>query len=124
MNTRRRITFDTIREIGKQLPGTEVGTAYGAPALKVNGRIYACIAINREAEPNSLAVYLADFEQRETLLSEDPDTYYVKPHYEPYPIVLVRLACVTRDALTDLLCGAHRVVSIKPPHRRQATKRR
>ena len=97
-------------------------TGYGSPALKVNGRIYAGIAINKDAEPNSLFVYLADFDQREVLLSEDPDTYYLKPHYEQYPVVLVRLACVTRDALKDLLCGAHRVVSSKPPQRRQATK--
>ena len=124
MSTRRRITFETIREIGEQLPGTEVGTAYGSPALKVNGRMYAVIPTNKEAEPNSLAIYLADFEQREVLLAEDPGTYYVKPHYEPYPVVLVRLACVTRDALRDLLRGAHRVVSRKPPARRRAPKRR
>jgi hypothetical protein len=67
MGTTRRITFDTVREIGEQLPGTEVGTAYGSPALKVNGRIYAGIAVNKEAEPNSLGVYLADFDQREAL---------------------------------------------------------
>jgi hypothetical protein len=124
MGARRRITFDTIREIGEQLPGTEVGTAYGSPALKVNGRIYAVIAINKEAEPNSLALHLADFEQREALLAEDPGTYYVKPHYERYPVVLVRLACVTRDALKDLLRGAHRAVSRTPPMGRPATKRR
>jgi hypothetical protein len=120
----RGITFDTVCEIGEQLPGTEVGSAYGSPALKVNGRIYAVIAINKEAEANSLAVYLADFDQRETLLEEDPRTYYLKPHYEPYPVVLVRLACVTRDALEDLLRGAHRVVSNKPPARRRTPKKR
>jgi hypothetical protein len=124
MTTRRRITFDTICEFGERLPGTEVSTAYGSPALKVNGRIYAGIAINKEAEPNSLMVYLADFEQREALLTEDPATYYVKPHYEPYPVVLVRLACVTHDALNDLLRGAHRVVSSKKPVSRRATKKR
>ena len=124
MSTRQRITFDTIREIGEQLAGTEVGTAYGSPALKVNGRMYAVIPINKEAEPNSLAVYLADFEQREVLLAEDPGTYYVKPHYEPYPMVIVRLACVTRDALKDLLRGAHRVAGNKPPARRPGTRRR
>jgi hypothetical protein len=124
MTTTRRITFDTVREIGEQLPGTEVSTAYGSPALKVNGRIYAGVAINKQAEPNSLGVYLADFEQREALLAEDPATYYIKPHYEPYPIVLVRLACVTRDALEDLLRGAHRVISSKPPARRRAKKKR
>jgi hypothetical protein len=124
MNTRRRITFDTVREIGKQLPGTEVGTVYGSLALKVNGRIYAGIAVNKEAEPNSLGVYLRDFAQREALLAEDPQTYYLKPHYASYPVVLVRLARVTRDALEDLLRGAHRVVSSKPPRRRHATKKR
>jgi hypothetical protein len=103
MGTRRRITFDTVRQIGEQLPGTEVGTAYGSPALKVNGRISAATAINKEAEPNSLIVCLTDFEQREALIADDPATYYVKPHYEPYPSVLVRLARVTRDALEDLL---------------------
>ena len=124
MSSRRRITFDTVCEIGKQLPGTEVSSAYGSPALKVNGRIYAGIAINKEAEADSLVVYLTDFEQREKLLEEDPGIYYVKPHYEPYPVVLVRLACVTRDALKDLLRGAHRVVSSKPPARQRARKKR
>ncbi len=123
MPRRRAITFDTVREIGKTLPGTEVGTAYGSPALRVNGRIYAGIAINRQAEPNSLVVYLPDFEQRDALLAEDPETYYVKPHYEPYPAVLVRLDRVTRDALEDLLRGAHRVVSRKPSSGTPSRKR-
>ena|ERR1700736_1055139 len=124
MKARRGITFDTIREIGKQLPGTEVSTAYGSPALRVNGRMYAAMAINKEAEPNSLAVFLADFDQREALLAEEPDIYYLKPHYEPYPVVLVRLSRVTSDALTDLLRGAHRAGSRKPPLRRRAPKNR
>ena len=123
MNPRPPITFDTIRQIGEQLPGTEVGTAYGSPALRVNGHIYAGIAVNREVEPNSLAVYLADFEHRDALLAEDPKTYYLKPHYEAYPIVLVRLAVVTRAALQDLLRGAHRVMSGKPPVRRGPRKK-
>ncbi len=101
-----------------------MGTAYGSPALKVNGRMYAAIATNKEAEPNSLAVFLADFDERETLLAEDPATYYVKPHYESSPIILVRLSRVTRDALIDLLCGAHRVTSSKPKQRRRALKKR
>jgi hypothetical protein len=124
MRSSRGITFDTVREIGEQLAGTEVATAYGSPALKVNGRLYAVIAINKEAEPNSLVVYLTDFDEREALLKEDPGTYYMKRHYEPYPVVLVRLARVTRDALGELLRGSHRVVSSRPPARRRAPKTR
>src|SRR2546425_12733919 len=112
-------TFDTVREIGLKLPGAVVGTAYGSPMLRVNGRLFAGIAINKQAEPNSLMVYVADFEQRDALLEEEPDTYYVRPHYESYPVVLVRLAPVTRDALEALARGAHRIVSRKPPARRR-----
>jgi hypothetical protein len=60
---------------------------------------------------------VADFEQRDALISEDPDRYYVKPHYESYPVVLVRLARVDRDVLEDLLRASHRVVSSKPSRR-------
>jgi hypothetical protein len=116
------VNFDTAREIGLTLPGAEAGTAYGSPMLKVNGRIFAGIPVNKQAEPNSLVVYLSDFAERDALLAEDPDTYYVKPHYEPYPLVLVRLGHVTREALADLLRGAHRVVSSQPPARRRARR--
>ena len=115
-------TFDTVREIGLKLPGAVVGTAYGSPMLRVNGRIFAGIAINKQAEPNSLMVYVADFDQRDALIEEDPDTYYVRPHYEAYPVVLVRLTRVTREALEDLVRGAHRVVSLKRPARARARK--
>ena len=124
MGKRTPLTFDMVLEIGAKLPGTEAATAYGSPALKVNGRMYACIAINKAAEPDSLAVYVADFEERDALLAEAPGTYYVKPHYEAYPVVLVRLANVTRDALEDLLRAAHRIVSRRPPARRGSRKRR
>jgi hypothetical protein len=123
MGKETQLTFGAVLAIGEKLPGTEVTTAYGSPALKVNGRMYAGIAINKAAEPNSLVVYVADFEQRDALLAEEPDTYYVKPHYEAYPVVLVRLARVTRDALEDLLRGAHGVVSRKPPARRRRKRR-
>jgi hypothetical protein len=124
MRKRTPLTFETVVEIGETLPGTEAASAYGSPALKVNGRMYACVATNKAAEPDSLAVYVADFEQRDVLLAEEPGTYYVKPHYEAYPVVLVRLARVTREALEDLLRGAHRIVSSKPPARRGSRKRR
>jgi hypothetical protein len=119
MPGRKRIDFETVREIGLTLPGVEAGTAYGSPMLRVNGRIFAGLAVNRQAELGSLMVYVSDFEERDALLAEAPNIYYVKPHYEPYPVVLVRLSHVTRDALEDLLRGAHRIVGSKPPARRK-----
>ena len=106
------MTFQTVRAIGLKLPGAEASTMYGAPALKVNGKMFACIASNKAAEPNTLVVWI-DVAQRDALIEEDPDTYYLKGHYVPYPCVLVRLARVSPDALRDLVIGAHRYVSEK-----------
>ena len=109
-----RITFDTVRKIASGLPGVEESTSYGAPSLKIGGRLLTCPAINKSAEPNSLAVSL-DMDQREALLAEAPDTYYITDHYVNYPVVLVRLSRVNADALRDLLHAGWKFVSRNNP---------
>ena len=99
---------------------------YGQPALKVHGKLLACIASHKSAEPNTLVVRL-DFEDRDALIADDPRTYYLKPHYEGYPSVLVRLALIDDDALHDLLQSAWRTVTAstpKRPSRARASRRR
>lgn len=118
---RTKISFDTVREMGLTLPDVEEGTVYGTPALKVRGKMFACIPSHRSAEPNSLAVRI-DFGQRDELIAADPKTYYLKEHYVNYPVVLVRLTHVQHDALRDLLLMAWRFVSTRgkrPPRPRK-----
>jgi hypothetical protein len=105
-------TFKTVEAIGCTLPDAEVTTSWGQPALKVRGRMFACMASNKSAEPNSLVVMM-DFADRDALIEDDPDTYYLKDHYLNYPCVLVRLSRVRADALRDLVAGAHRFVSAR-----------
>lgn len=105
-------TFETVEAIGRALPDAEVTTAWGQPALKVRGKMFACMASHKSAEPNSLIVMM-DFADRDALVEDDPDTYYLKPHYLNYPCVLVRLARVNVDALRDLVTGAHQFVSAR-----------
>ena len=107
---RRKTTFDDVRTIGLGLPDVEEATMYGAPALKVRGKLLACMASHKSAEPGSLVVRI-DFDQRDALIADDPRIYYVKPHYEGYAAVLVRLALIDRDALRDLLRSAWRTVT-------------
>jgi hypothetical protein len=102
--------FDTVREIALAFPGVEQGTAYGSPAFKVDGKMFACLAVNRSAEPNTLVVCI-DFDQRDELIAEAPKTYYLTDHYVDYPCVLVRLARVRPDALRDLLLMGWRFMS-------------
>jgi hypothetical protein len=122
MPSQRTINFDTVRTIGLALPGVEESTTYGVPALKVNGKLLACIAVNRSAEPGSLVVRV-DFDDRAELLAADPDVYYVTDHYVPYNAVLVRLSRVNPDVLRDLLGMAHKFVTRAKP-RAPARKRR
>ena len=110
-------SFKTVESIGGTLPDVTVTTAYGAPALKVNGEMFVCIATNKAAEPNTLVVMM-DFPDRDALVEEDPATYYLKDHYLNYPCVLVRLSRVGADALRDLVAGAHRFVSARAKKKR------
>ena len=111
-------TFATVRKIGLALPGVEESTSYGSPSLKVGGKMFACIAINKSAEPNTLGVCVP-FAQRDELIAAEPRIYYLKDHYENYPIVLVRLSRIHPDALRDLLRMSHGFISavLRPARR-------
>jgi hypothetical protein len=109
---RTKITFDVVREIALGMADVEDSTMYGSLALKVRGDLLACMAINKSAEPGSLGVRI-DFDQRDTLLAEAPETYYVTDHYVNYPMVLVRLSRIRMDELRDLLNSAWKFVTSK-----------
>lgn len=107
---KKKFGFDTVRKIGRAWPEVEEGRIYGSPALQVRGKMFACMAIHRSAEPNTLAVRI-EFERRDELIAEEPSTYYLTDHYAPYPCVLVRLARIRQDALRDLLLMGWRFMS-------------
>lgn len=104
--------FKLVEAIGRTLPDVEITTTWGQPTLKVRGKMFVCIASHKSAEPDTLVVMM-DFADRDALIEDDPDTYYLKEHYVGYPCVLVRLPRVHPDALRDLVVGAHRYVSAK-----------
>ena len=110
-------TFDTVRAVGLALPDVESVVRYdGSPVLKVAGCFMAGLATHRSAEPKTLVVRVG-FEEREWLLVDAPDTYYVTDYYRHYPVVLVRLSHIHRDALRDLLTVSRRLTLEKAPRR-------
>jgi hypothetical protein len=114
--------FKTVESIGRTLPDVEVTTTWGKPTLKVRGKMFVCIASHKSAEPNTLVVMM-DFADRDALIEDEPDTYYLKEHYLNYPCVLVRLSHVRADALHDLVTGAYRFVSAKTAKSRGRRRR-
>jgi hypothetical protein len=95
--------FAIVRRVGLSLPDVTEETKYdGTPVLKAAGSFMAGIATDEEADANSLVVRY-DFEDRELLLEDAPDIYYVTEYHERYPVVLARVEHLDEDALRDLL---------------------
>ena len=104
------MTLSQVLSIGRTLPGVEESTAFGAPALKVKGKLMACVPTNKAAEPNSF-LFRMDRRDRPALLAESPELYYCPGHYVDYDAVLVRLSRLTPEIAHDLFAMAHRFVT-------------
>jgi len=111
-----------IERIGLTLPGVELGTSWGSPALKLRGQMVACIPTHKSAEKDSVVVRV-DYAQRDELIDTEPDVYYVKDHYLNYPCVLARMKRVHPDALRGLLLMGWEYVNARAPKKRTAPAR-
>ncbi len=94
--------FDLVRKLAMTLPNVVEGTVHGAPSWKLNGKLLACQAVHKSAEPNSLLVKMSPADRKQ-LLSAEPDTYYVTEHYANASVILVRLDQINSKALKSLL---------------------
>ena len=113
--------FDKVRKAASKLSDVSEGISWGVPALKVRGTMLACIATNKQAEPNSLVVRLS-FVDRDWLVAQHPDVFYLKPHYLNYPCVVARLGRITAKDLRELLVNSREfVVSLKATRRRRSS---
>jgi hypothetical protein len=110
------VSLDAVWKMGTALPGVVRSTAYGSPALKVGGKLMVCVPTNKSAEPGSLMFRVARYD-RQTMLDEAPELYYVTDHYLAYDAVLVRLERVNAELVHDLLAMAHRFVTRKKARR-------
>jgi hypothetical protein len=114
--------FEIVRAVGLTLPHVEAATKYdGSPLLKVLGSFMAGLATHSSAEPATLVVRV-DLEQRQCLLRDAPETYYVTDYFERYPVVLARLSRLDRDALHDLLSVSWRLALDKARPRHAASR--
>ena len=104
------VSLDAVWKAGATLPGVVQSTAYGSPALKVGGQLMVCVPTNKAAEPGSLMVRV-DRKERQAMLEEAPELYYVTDHYVGYDAVLVRLERLSPELVRDLLAMAHRFVT-------------
>ena len=105
--------FKRVSLVGLKLPHVKAATRYdGAPVLKMRGCFMAGVATDPAAEPCTLVVRVA-MEDRDALLEDAPETYYLTDYHRRYPVVLARLSRLDEDALRDLLWMSWRLTAVK-----------
>ena len=92
------MSWDDVCAFATELPGVEIGSSYGTPALKVRGSFMA-----RLREDGETLVVRVDPEERPLLLDAHPETLFLTPHYEGWPLVLVALPRADAELVRELV---------------------
>ena len=93
--------WDEAAAFGLSLPDTELGTSYGRPAVKVNGKAF--LYPGREAGSFAIA---APLHEKELLMETDPATFWESDHYRGWPAVLVRYESEERERIRTVIARA------------------
>ncbi len=117
MSPRRGQTFEDVRRIALALPGVEDGVSYGAPALKVNGNL-----LIRLRDDLGAIVVKTTFAERDELVEEDPEAYFLTEHYVPYEWMLVRLSTVRLAQLRAVVERGWALAAAEKPKRARTSR--
>jgi len=99
------------------LPGCEKDPPGGREVVRVGGKVLAYPAANERSRApgvpanEEFVIVRIGFERREELLESNPEAYFVTPHYQNYPGVIVRLTTVDQRQFRDLLVEGWRFVA-------------
>jgi predicted enzyme related to lactoylglutathione lyase len=119
------VDYATVRELALALPDVVDSSTLRGISYKARGKLLACKAIHRSAEPETLMVRVGAAD-RDRLIGAEPGRYYLTAHYVAYESVLVRLASIDRKGLQALLQLAWNFVTAaaasarRPPKRKKA----
>lgn len=103
------LSWDAVVAYALSLPGTELTTYYGAPAVKANDRP----VVTPGHEQGSFCLHL-DKDKVEMLKAIDPDTFWQAPHYEGYPALLVRYDSADAEMVMDQIAASRDWAMARP----------
>ena len=109
------MTWDEAVAFALSLPGTELGTSYGKPAVKVASNGRAFLYPSHEAG-TSFAVAM-DLGTIDLLKETEPETYWQTPHYEGWEGVLVRYDSADDERVRETILRSRDWVAAKPEAR-------
>ena len=111
-------SWDEAVAFALTLPGTELSTSYGKPAVNVKGRAFLYTG---HEDKTSFGVAI-DLDTVELLKETDPDTFWQTPHYDGWPAVLIRYDSRDPERVRDVIERSHAWTAAKPPARPRKRK--
>ena len=102
------MTFEKKRKIARRFPGTEEGTSYGTPAIKVGKKLI----LRLHQKEDAIVVLINSVDEQRNFIASDPLTFFITDHYENYPAILVR-PTISESEFTGLFELAWRRVARK-----------
>lgn len=114
------MTFEEAVAFALTLGGTERGTSYGKPAVKItsNGRTF--LFPSHEAD-TSFGVAI-DLDSIEMLKETDPATFWQSPHYFGWEGILIRYDSHDQDRVREVIVRSRDWVAAKPKARPRKRK--
>jgi hypothetical protein len=99
------VTEEDIRRVALSLPGSAEKPYNRLPSYRVRSNLFLRI----HELPDAFFVRCASVEERNELLKAEPGKFFITPHYDGYPGVLVRLSQVDLGEMTELVTESWRV---------------
>jgi len=106
--TKSGLSYDELKQAALALPEVAESSSYGTPALKVRGKLMV-----RLKEDLETVVLRTTWEDRERLMTLNPEVFYVTDHYRAHPWVLLRLSTAPRAHVPKWLESAWRLAAPK-----------
>lgn len=103
------MTREEFDAVVQSFPGAELGSSYGHPAWKIDGKFFTRV----RKEDDSAVLSCVDHDEREFLMEADPATFHFTAHYRDYPIVLARLSGLEPEQARGFLARQFRKVAKK-----------
>ncbi|MGI9328955.1 MAG: MmcQ/YjbR family DNA-binding protein [Pseudomonadales bacterium] len=94
--------------MAKTFPGTEEGTSYGTPAIRVGKKLM----LRLHQKEDAIVLLINSVEEQQELIAKDPVTFFITDHYAGYPAILIR-PTVPENEFRDLMEIAWRRVARK-----------
>lgn len=107
-------TLDDVRTLALSLPAVEERTsAAGQLSWAVKGKLFVWERPLRKGDLKALGAaapsgpvlgaQVADLGVKEALLAGEPEVFFTTPHFDGYPIVLVRLDVIDQEELQEVV---------------------